>query len=1480
MNNSENGAQIGVDLPHNAGGEDVTSARAAGTMRFLTLALRWIAALSPRVRGKATFTAILVCLSLGMSQPSFAGWVSQVPGGGTDFGGDYYAAAVDSLNRVYGFSAPDKGAYFFSPGIFWACHSYSISGTVCGIAAIECTSPAAPSINGCLSSLLGYQGRCNCNRQVGDPVDTVTGNLFEVAEDFRTAAPSLSARRYYNSDTNYMGLVIATTQSRFGYGWRSEFDSKMYFNVPPPSAGIIDIVLPDGTPLHFYSTGSSWVSTYFDFTTGGWSTATRTDVDYRLTTDGSYWYLIDSSDTTYKYNNSGQLQTISYRGGYQQTLTYDGSGNNTVVADSLGRQITFTYLANGLASTLSDPDGNVFQYAYTNPAGVASAPSGSQGLWVLNQVTYPATSGTPTLTYLYGDTRTVNNFALTGITDENGHSYATWTYDAQGRVLSSTLAGGANQNTISYNDTTNTRTVTNALSKQFTYNTGSFQQTLQLSSVVGAASMHTAASTVSYAYDTNGYVSQITDANGNITQYTNNSLGQVTSETDGYGSSVARTITTTWDATWREPDKIVAPNVTTDFTYDTSGRLTQLKLTDTTTTTLPYSTNGQTRIWGYTYYSNGLLNTVDGPLAGSGDTTTYAYNATGFVNSITDVLGHVTTISSTNGRGEPLTSIDPNGITTNYTYDDRGRVTSITVHPGANQSQTSFSYDATENLTVITRPDGSSLTYAYDNAHRVTSITNNLGETITYTLDALGNRTATVVKSATSTITKQETATFDELGRVMANIGAASQTTTHAYDLNDNEITTTDPRSKVYGHAFDALNRLYQQTDPDSFHTTLAFNAQDGLTSVTDARSLATTYVRDGFGDAIQQTSPDTGATVVWYDANGKVIKRVDARSVETDYTNDNGGRVLTKTFPASSGENVTYNYDSTAGSNEGVGYLTSINDQSGSSSFIYDPLNHVTSDTRVIGTNSYGTTYTYDPAGNILTETYPSGRIVTYTRDVLGRISSVTTKQNSGATAVNVATSVSYEPFGSVSGLTFGNSLGLTLTYDQDYQLTGIAASAGATTIQSLTNGFDQSGNITSITDAVTSGRTQAVTYDDLNRLATAGGVYGSQSYTYDGVGNRLTRVIGTTADTYAYLPTTNQVSTITTGSNVRTFSYLANGQVSSDVRDSTHNYSFTANNNGRNASASLNGTTAGAYLYNALEQRVQKVAGSTTTQFVYDRFGHLLEEASASGVAQKEYIWLDDMPVALVDDTGSSPVLYYIHTDQLGTPQKITDGSMNIVWDGVFDPFGNPVGGGSGSATWGSAQWGSFNWGATGPSLSLTNLRFPGQYFDAETALNYNYLRDYDPTIGRYIQSDPASLRGGINTYSYVENDPLDGIDQFGRWRIYGNWCGPDWTGGYENSWNTMTPSERKNAKAPIDPLDAACEKHDKCYGACRDGYPCDQNKRADCLLACDNVLKSSAFKIGGFFGNVIGAAMGRPGARNEVNDPRCQACKIPGK
>jgi RHS repeat-associated protein len=266
-----------------------------------------------------------------------------------------------------------------------------------------------------------------------------------------------------------------------------------------------------------------------------------------------------------------------------------------------------------------------------------------------------------------------------------------------------------------------------------------------------------------------------------------------------------------------------------------------------------------------------------------------------------------------------------------------------------------------------------------------------------------------------------------------------------------------------------------------------------------------------------------------------------------------------------------------------------------------------------------------------------------------------------------------------------------------------------------------------------------------------------------------------GGTVSTYAIASGANQISTITTGSSVRTFGYLASGQVSGDQRTATSDYTFAYNNDGRMQTASLNSSGVGSYVYNGFEQRAQKTVGSAVTDFIFDRFGHLLAEANdATGAMLREYIWLDNRPVAMVDDTGASPVVYYVHTDQLGTPQKITDGSADVVWDGVFDPFGNMVT--STGANWGTGVWLSFTWEPTTPQTMP--LRFPGQYADSETALNQNWNRDYDPTVGRYIESDPIGLDSGINTYTYAMNNPLSysdlsGTDPFG-FAIGGPWGG----------------------------------------------------------------------------------------------------------
>lgn len=114
-----------------------------------------------------------------------------------------------------------------------------------------------------------------------------------------------------------------------------------------------------------------------------------------------------------------------------------------------------------------------------------------------------------------------------------------------------------------------------------------------------------------------------------------------------------------------------------------------------------------------------------------------------------------------------------------------------------------------------------------------------------------------------------------------------------------------------------------------------------------------------------------------------------------------------------------------------------------------------------------------------------------------------------------------------------------------------------------------------------------------------------------------------------------------------------------------------------------------------------------------------------------------------------GQQAQVYYIQPDHLNTPRVITDGNSNVVWRwDNGEPFGSNVA--------------NENPGGQGPFSY--NLRFPGQYYDKETNLHYNYYRDYDPATGRYIESDPIGLAGGINTYAYVDSNPLVFYDPTG--------------------------------------------------------------------------------------------------------------------
>ena len=1142
---------------------------------------------------------------------------------------------------------------------------------------------------------------------VGDPINVSSGNVFEQVTDYETAGQNkLSYIRYYNSIS-----MSGTYAFDLGSNWRSNYDRYLQFI----SSSLITAERPDGQEINFNYTGGSWV--------------TDGDIDYTLTQSGTTWTLTDHNDTTEVYDGTfGLLQSIALRNGYTQTMTYNLYNQLTTVTDSYDRQLTFTY-SNGTVSTVATPDGLVLTYGYN------SIYYTNDQLASVSYSTSPATSQQ----YLYQNANLP--YALTSIQDENGATYKSWMYDSMQRGLTSQTGGLANLTTVTYNDTNNTRTVTNALGVTDTYTLAYLQNDFKITNVSRAATSTTAAATETFAYDSNGYLSSQTDWNGTQTTYINDNHGDPTTINEAVGSSVARTTSIAYDPTWVHlPDTMTTPGLTTAFTYDGSGNVLTKTLTDTT--------NGSTRVWQYTW-QNSLLASVQSPRTDVVEKTTYAYDSTGALTGITNPLNQQTTITSHTGGGFPVTIVDPNGVTSNLTYDPRQHLLTSTVMTSAGNRTTTYGYDAAENLTSVTQPDGSGLTYTYDAAHRLTAITDLLGQKISYTLDALGDRTSSIVLNASGTATGQHSNTFDALGRMLQDIGASNQTSSFTYDAVGNMVTATDQASNMTQRSFDALNRLCQITDPASGITRTSYDAHDRPLTVTAPTGVATAYVYDGFGDLIQENNPNTGTTVYNYDSAANRIKRVAATGAVTQYTYDALDRVLTKTFPSDSAENVTYTYDQ-SGHGSGIGRLTSVSDAAGTLSRSYDQLGNLLADARTTSAAVLTTAYTYDAANRIASITYPSDTTVSYTHDIMGRITAVAAQPN-GGTNTPVVSNVAYEPFGPYAALTYGNGITETLGFDWDYRLTGIT-DAGTSRLQNLAYAYYSTNNVQTITDAVNSRNSRSLSYDNLQRLShavgsCAVGCYGSFGFTYDKDGNQLSETLGATTTNYGYGTGSDQLATISMrGVVTQAIGYTADGRIASlnpGIQAPAGQYvtSLSYNQSAQLSAVNAAGGALASYTYDGFGQRLIKtVSGSYGEIYQYGQDGMLLEETNASGVAQADYIYLNGRPVAVLN--GST--VYYLHTDLLGTPQLATDSNQAVAWKASYNPFGQ----------------------TSSVSGTITqNLRLPGQYFDLESGWNHNGFRDYAPGLGRYIEPDPLGRLGsGNNLYVYVGDNPTNLIDPSG--------------------------------------------------------------------------------------------------------------------
>ncbi len=494
-------------------------------------------------------------------------------------------------------------------------------------------------------------------------------------------------------------------------------------------------------------------------------------------------------------------------------------------------------------------------------------------------------------------------------------------------------------------------------------------------------------------------------------------------------------------------------------------------------------------------------------------------------------------------------------------------------------------------------------------------------------------------------------------------------------------------------------------------------DTNNNLTSVKDTNNNTTSYRYDDHSRVYQVISPDTGTTTYSYDPAGNMISKTDAKGVTIFYVYDAANRLTSITSPAVYGLaafSIAYTYDNCV---NGKGRLCSKTDAGGTTLYEWTAKGQIKKETKTIDGVQYVTQYSYDMNGNLKALTDPSGEVTTYNYSNDKAVSVLNG-------AANLATNINYKPLGGISSLTYGNGIAGSISYDNQYRVTGITAGS-AMNLSYPT--YDANGNIMAINNALDPTKNKSFTYDALDRLSTgtSSGIWGSLGWTYDGVGNRQTE----NSISYTYQPNTNKLNTV----GGTSYGFDSNGNTTSQgARQYTYNQD-------QRLVQVVDGAMTATYSYNSDGQRVKKNVNGTITIFHYDQRGQLIAESSGAGAITARYVYLNGRPLAKIEGTN----VYFYHNDALGTPQKMTDASGTVVWAADYKPFGE----------------------ATITVSTITNnLRFPGQYFDAETGLNYNYYRDYNPAIGRYIEKDPIGLKGGINLYSYAKNNPIRFTDPLG--------------------------------------------------------------------------------------------------------------------
>jgi RHS repeat-associated protein len=773
-----------------------------------------------------------------------------------------------------------------------------------------------------------------------------------------------------------------------------------------------------------------------------------------------------------------------------------------------------------------------------------------------------------------------------------------------------------------------------------------------------------------------------------------------------------------------------------------------------------------------------------------GAVTEHWYDEHNHLAKVVDPLGN-TALTRSDRFGRLIEQTDPLGNTTRIVRDDAGNV--LELHrPDGSRALTEydalqqpvriaspsgavsvFEYDAHGNLTAATDPAGAVTRYAYDEHGAVTGVTDPLGcATAVRTnsaglplsiTDPLGAVWSVVrdaqgrVVSATDPLGNVTVHEFDAAGRSTARVYPDGSRDTWTYDARGNLAGQTNRAGFETTFEYGPFSRILVRTDPDGSHHTFTYDRESRLTTVMNPARSRWTYQYDAAGNLVAEQDFNGRRVAYSHDAAGRLLRRVNGAGEHVSFVRDTLGHVIEQQFPDDTA--ARFQYDT-------QGALVGAANEDVQIEFVRDVLGRVTAES----INGRALSKSFDVLGKLLSRSTPSGRVSNWRYDDAGRPLTFTTDERE--------IRFGHDALGRETHRWLGANTALTHEWDQFGRLTArrllaVAGSEEARTsraLQERTWTYRADGNPDSLADST--GDTRRFTLDTIGRVVAVDAETWTARYTYDAAGN-LSHAEDTRSPDAPASGTREVTGTLLRRAGRTSYEYDAQGRLVKTVRRTLSGdrriWEFSYDAQDRMTRARTPEGQLWRYVYDPLgrrvaKQRIDEESGTTVEQARFTWDGETLAEQELSRAE-------DDQVITTTWDYepgSATPLTQDLRRHYASAPQEVIDRQFHSI---IADLIGTPtelvasdgeIAWRQSAGLWGSALSASNARGGSDQGLDCP-LRFPGQYHDTETGLDYNYKRYYDPDTGRYATPDPLGLAPATNDYGYVDN-PLTWHDILG--------------------------------------------------------------------------------------------------------------------